>query len=77
MAQSVLSMEQEARALAEGQAQSKVQRGTELEATLSQREEGLRITKVAAAGEWLLPCMSLTIFSHFLASDPCFVHVQS
>jgi hypothetical protein len=77
VAWSVLSMEQEARALAEGQAQSRWQCATKFEVMHSQREEGLKITEAAAASEWLLPCIHSTQFSCFVASDPCFVHVQS
>jgi hypothetical protein len=48
----------------EGQARSRGQLVTELEATLSQMEEGLKITEAAVAGEWLLPCIPLILFSH-------------
>jgi hypothetical protein len=49
--QLALGAERVARALAEGQAQSKGQRITQLEATLTQKKEGLKIIEDAMAGK--------------------------
>jgi hypothetical protein len=62
------------RASAEGQTQSRGQRITELEVTLSQREEGLKILEVAARPVSGSPHPFSSVL-HSVASNLCFVHV--
>lgn len=57
--QLVLGAERSTQAVAEGQAQSRVQQIDKLEAELSRKDEGLRIVSDTMDGEWLAHSIGL------------------
>jgi hypothetical protein len=60
--QAALGAERVARAFAEGQAQSRGQRITELEVTVSQKKGGLKIIEATMIGEWFFPPIPSVLF---------------
>jgi hypothetical protein len=84
MSRSALGMEQAAlgeewatQAFPEGQASSRGLRITELEVTLSLREEALKVLEVAVTGDWCSPSHPFSSVLCSVASYHCFVYVQS